>query len=106
MSDWHFFIYYSLIKKTEKIKVQQIDICIKKMNRGQQHQPIVMNTYIPKTLKKIRGWYGHDLMTDYEDSKYKDFVEDMDGHFSNAKIVNFDIIHHMSRRDKLQNPIT
>lgn len=45
-------------------------------------------------------------MTDYEDSKYKDFVEDMDGHFSNAKIVNFDIMHHMSRRDKLQNPIT
>lgn len=72
------------------------------MKRRQQHQPIVMNTYIPKTPEKKRGWYGHDLMTDYENSKLKDFVEDMDGHFSNAKIVNFDIMLHMSRRDKFQ----
>lgn len=28
----------------------------------------------------------------------------MDGYFKNAKIINFDIIHHVCRGDKLQNP--
>ena len=28
----------------------------------------------------------------------------MDSHFSRAKVVNFDIIHHQCRGDKLDNP--
>ena len=40
----------------------------------------------------------------FDDLKYDEFVSNMDGYFKNAKIMNFDIIHHVCRGDKLQNP--
>lgn len=40
----------------------------------------------------------------FDDLKYDEFVSNMDGYFKNAKIINFDIIHHVCRGDKLQNP--
>ena len=42
-------------------------------------------------------------MTYIDDSKYKQFVADMDSHFSRAKITNFDLINHHCRGDKLKN---
>ena len=42
-------------------------------------------------------------MTYIDNLKYKQFVEDMDSHFSRAEIPNFDLIHHQCRGDKLQN---
>ena len=46
----------------------------------------------------------HDLMTYIDDLKYDNFVvNDMDSHFSDVKVVNFDIIHHDCHGDKLQN---
>ena len=35
--------------------------------------------------------------------KYEQFIEDVDSYFSCAKILNFDLIHHQCRGDKLQN---
>ena len=64
-----------------------------------------MNSYIPKAPEKEKyERYEHDLMTYYDDLKYEEFIENMDNHFLNAKIVNFDIIHHEYRGDKLKNP--
>lgn len=48
-------------------------------------------------------WYEHDLMTWYDDLKYDEFVSDMNGYFENVQVINFDIIHHLCRGDKLQN---
>ena len=44
-----------------------------------------------------------NMMTFIDDLKYEHFVEDMDSHFSRAKITNFDLIHHHRRGSKLQN---
>ena len=43
-------------------------------------------------------------MTWYDDLKYDEFVSDMNGYFENVQVINFDIIHHLCRGDKLQNP--
>ena len=46
--------------------------------------------YAPSELK----WYEKGgLLTYIDHLKYKDFIEDTDGHFLKAKIINFDIIH-------------
>ena len=68
-------------------------------------QKILTNSYISKkTQKKKYEWYEHDLMTYIDDLKCENFVLDMDSHFSRAKVVNFDIIHHQCCGDKLNNP--
>ena len=59
---------------------------------------------LKKTQKRMYEWYEHDLMTYIDDLKYENFVHNMDSHFSQAKVVNFDIIHHQCRGDKLDNP--
>ena len=43
-------------------------------------------------------------MTYFDDLKYDEFVSNMDGYFKNTQVINFDIIHHVCRSDKLQNP--
>lgn len=65
---------------------------------------VLTNTYIPKSKKGKYEWYKHHLMIYFDDLKYDEFVSNMDGYFKNAKIINFDIIHHVCRGDKLQNP--
>ena len=42
-------------------------------------------------------------MTWYDDLKYDEFVSDMNGYFENVQVINFYIIHHLCRGDKLQN---
>ena len=42
-------------------------------------------------------------MTYIDQLKYKIFKENIDWHFKNAKIVNFDIINHRCRGDSLQS---
>ena len=44
----------------------------------------------------------HDLMTYTEDLKDENFVHDMDSHFSRAKVVNFDMIHHQIRQSRIR----
>lgn len=41
-------------------------------------------------------------MTYIDDLKFKNLVEDLDAHFSDAKVSNFDIIHHQWWGDPLQ----
>ena len=66
-----------------------------------------MNFRIPKVPEKKKyEWLEHDLMMYYDDLKYKDFTGNMGSHFSMAKIVNFNIIHHECHGDKLKNPRT
>ena len=57
-----------------------------------------------KKTKKKYEWYEHDLMTYIDNLKYDHFINNMDSHFSNAKVTNFDIIHYQCRGDELENP--
>ena len=63
------------------------------------------NSYIPKSSEKRKyEWFEHNLTTYIDGLKYKHFVEDMDSHFSRAKITNLNIIvHHQCCDDPLQN---
>lgn len=66
-------------------------------------QKFLTNTYVSKKLKKEKyEWWEHDLMMYIDDLKFKHFVEDLDAHFSDAKVSNFDIIHHQWWGDPLQ----
>ena len=54
----------------------------------------VDNSFVPKFVVNNSKWYERDvLMTWYDHMKCQDFLEDLDGHFENLKIVNFDIIN-------------
>ena len=44
-------------------------------------------------------------MTYIDNLKYEHFIEDTDSYFSQAKIINFDIIHHECRGNPLQNSL-
>ena len=59
----------------------------------------VSNGYVPKyTPIKDR-----DFLSYLDDLKFEKFMENPDQSFRNTKIVNFDIIHHECRGDKLNN---
>ena len=45
-------------------------------------------------------------MTYIDNLKYDNFINNMDSHFSNAKITNLDIIHHQCCGDELENSAT
>ena len=64
------------------------------MHQKQHQKPLMTISYIP--TKPEKEWYKHDLMTYLDDLKYKQFTEDMDSHFSRAKITQ-------CRDDPLQN---
>ena len=45
-------------------------------------------------FKKNLKWYERDeLMTQHDQIKCEEFLEDLDAHFQKLQIVNFDIIH-------------
>ena len=59
------------------------------MMQQQQQKTLSTNSYIPKKPEKKKyEWYEHDLITYFDDLKYKHFVEDMDEHFSHGKVTN------------------
>ena len=56
------------------------------------------NNYIPKYVPSDLNWYERDrLMTYIDQLKYEEFIKDIDGHFQNTPIVNFDIIHKQAK---------
>ena len=58
----------------------------KKMNISMKYVP----GFVPNDVK----WYERDgLLTWYDQMKYERFLEDVDNHFANIKIVNFEIIN-------------
>ena len=42
-------------------------------------------------------------MTYIDNLKYDNFINNMDSHFSNAKVTNIDIIHHQCCGNELEN---
>ena len=57
------------------------------------------NNYIPiYTASEER-----DFLMYLDDLKYEKFMEDPDQSFKKTKIVNFDIIHHQCRGDKMEH---
>ena len=46
-------------------------------------------------------WYQRDMRSYIDHVKYKTMRGDPDQYFGNFKVVNFDIIHHECRDDKL-----
>ena len=98
-----YVLYYLLIKKREKIRVE-IDIAIK--NYESSTSPTPTHEFLhPQSLqeKKNEG-YEYNLMAYHDDLKYEEFIKNMGNHFFNAKIVTFDIIHHECQGHKLKNP--
>ena len=56
------------------------------------------NGYIPKYTPP----QDRDFLSYLDDLKFENFMENPDQFFRNTKIVNFDIIHHECRGDKLE----
>ena len=60
------------------------------------------NTYVPTFVPQDLKWYERDeLMTWYDQGKCRDFLDELDTHFENVKIVNFDIINKFVRGQKM-----
>ena len=56
------------------------------------------NNYIPPFVPQNLKWYERDgLMTWYDQTKCKEFLQNLDNHFENTKIINFDIISKKAR---------
>ena len=89
----HCILSFLLWKKKQKI-IAEIDLVIKSYDESAKHFDKFVEEISKKTKKKKYEWYEHDLMTYIDHLKCENFVHDMDSHFSRAKVVNFDIIHH------------
>ena len=55
-----------------------------------------MNSYIPTRVTEV-----HDLHSRLNKIKYDEIMENLEYHFQNCYITNFDKIHHECRGDKL-----
>ena len=50
--------------------------------------------YVPGFVSSDVKWYERDgLLTWYDQMKYERFLQDVNNHFANIKIVNFEIIN-------------
>ena len=57
-----------------------------------------VTSYIPQKVDEV-----FDLDTRLNETKYNEILNDLDGHFQNCYVTNFDLIHNECRGDKLQN---
>ena len=55
-----------------------------------------MNSYIPTKVTEV-----YDLNSRLNNMKYNEIMQDLEYHFQNCYITNFDKIHHECRGDKL-----
>ena len=51
-----------------------------------------VNSYITIKIEKV-----YDLHTRLNNMKYYEILNDLDGHFSNCYVTNFDLINHECR---------
>ena len=66
-------------------------------------ETIRANKYIPTYVAPDLKWYErYGLLTYIDRLKYERFERNRESYLENAKIANFDIIHHQCRGDKLQ----
>ena len=69
-------------------------------------QTISANSYVPPYVSPDLKWYERDgLMTYVDRPKYERFEKDRESYLQNAKITDFDIIHHECRGDELISTI-
>ena len=57
-----------------------------------------VTSYVPQKVDEV-----FDLHTRLNEMKYNEILNDLDGHFQNCYVTNFDLIHNECRGDKLQN---
>ena len=57
-----------------------------------------VNSYIPTKVTEV-----HDLHSRLNKMKFDEITEDFDYHFKNCYVMNFDLIHHECRGDKLNH---
>ena len=55
-----------------------------------------VNSYVPKKVDEV-----YDLDTRLRKGKYDEILNDLNGHFQNCYVTNFDLIHNECRGDKL-----
>ena len=57
------------------------------------------NNYTPKFVSPPENlpWYKKDFMNYLDCSKCEDFLKNINKHFKETKIINFDIIHRQTR---------
>ena len=55
-----------------------------------------VNSYVPRKVD-----YVYDLHTRLNKTRYDEILNDLDGHFKNCYVTNFDLINHECRGDKL-----
>ena len=57
-----------------------------------------VSSFVPKKVD-----YVFDLHTRLNKTKYDEIINDLDGHFKNCYVTNFDLINHECRGDQLNN---
>ena len=57
-----------------------------------------VNGYVPQKVDHV-----FDLHTRLNKTRYDEILNDLDGHFKNCYITNFDLIHNECRGDKLEH---
>ena len=64
------------------------------------------NKYVPEFVPSDLKWYERDgLMTWYDQVKCEQFLEDVNKHFSETKIVNFDIINKSIKGEEISEGV-
>ena len=64
------------------------------------------SSYIPPYIKDNLKWYEKEgLITYFQQREYQEFKKNRDAYINETKILNFDIIHHVCRGDKLEKTI-
>ena len=67
---------------------------------------ISRNSYIQNYVKLDAKWYERDgLLTRIDEIHYKNFIENRTDYINNTNLINFNIIHHRCRGDKLEKTI-
>ena len=64
------------------------------------------NNYVPEIVPSDLKWNERDgLMTWYDQVKCEQFLKDVNNHFSNTKIVNFDIIDKSIKGEEISESV-
>ena len=84
----------------------KFDCIICRKTRKEKTMSNFMSTYIPKYVPSDLKWYERDgLLTWYGERGCEDFLRDTDGHFKQAKIINFIIIHRECRGEEVPKDV-
>ena len=79
----------------------------KKFKKIENKPKFFSHKYVPEYAEDYfkLPWHERDLMSYFDNLKFKEMPDQPDYHFRNKKVVNFDIIHHECRGDPLQKKL-